>query len=110
MSATTQVKVLSPVIFHVAPGQGFHFLEANIGTRNYGILAIKHNVPNQPNPLSVAVTLNVVDRIPMTSRINHTGVSALPAAYGTAYFMRDIRIGAATGGRMVGNRYRVQLK
>jgi len=36
MSATTQVKVLSPVIFHVAPGRGFHFLEANIGTRNYG--------------------------------------------------------------------------
>ena len=36
MSATTQVKVLSPVIFHVALGQGFHFLEANIGTRATG--------------------------------------------------------------------------
>ena len=36
MSATTQVKVLSPVILHVALGQGFHFLEANIGTRARG--------------------------------------------------------------------------
>ena len=32
LSATTQVKVLSPEIFHVALGQGFHFLEANIRT------------------------------------------------------------------------------
>ena len=31
LSATTQVKVSSPVIFHIALGQGFHFLEANIG-------------------------------------------------------------------------------
>ena len=31
MSATTQVKVLSPEIFLVALGQGFHFLEASIG-------------------------------------------------------------------------------
>ncbi len=31
MSATTQVKVLSPEMFHVAQGQGFHFLEASIG-------------------------------------------------------------------------------
>ena len=30
LSATTQVKVLSPEIFHVALGQGFHCLEANI--------------------------------------------------------------------------------
>ncbi|MCF7929173.1 MAG: hypothetical protein K9L68_10270 [Spirochaetales bacterium] len=30
MSATTQVKVSSPEIFHIALGQGFHFLEANI--------------------------------------------------------------------------------
>ena len=31
LSATTQVKVLSPEIFLVALGQGFHFLEASIG-------------------------------------------------------------------------------
>ena len=31
MSATTQVKVLSPEMFLVALGQGFHFLEASIG-------------------------------------------------------------------------------
>lgn len=31
MSATTQVKVLSPEILHVALGQGFHNLEASIG-------------------------------------------------------------------------------
>ena len=31
MSATTQVKVLSPEIVLVALGQGFHFLEASIG-------------------------------------------------------------------------------
>ena len=32
LSATTQVKVLSPEIILVALGQGFHFLEANIST------------------------------------------------------------------------------
>ena len=31
MSATTQVKVLSPEMFLVALGQGFHLLEASIG-------------------------------------------------------------------------------
>ena len=31
MSATTQVKVLSPEIILVALGQGFHLLEASIG-------------------------------------------------------------------------------
>ena len=31
-SATTQVKVLSPEIILFALGQGFHFLETNIGT------------------------------------------------------------------------------
>ena len=31
MSATTQVKVLSPEIISVALGQGLHFLEASIG-------------------------------------------------------------------------------
>ncbi len=31
MSATTQVKVLSPEIIPIALGQGFHFLEASIG-------------------------------------------------------------------------------
>ncbi len=31
MSATTQVKVSSPEIFHIALGQGFHFLETRIG-------------------------------------------------------------------------------
>ena len=31
MSATTQVKVLSPEIILIALGQGFHFLEASIG-------------------------------------------------------------------------------
>ena len=31
MSATTLVKVLSPEMFLVALGQGFHFLEASIG-------------------------------------------------------------------------------
>ena len=36
MSATTQVKVLSPEIFLVALGQGFHCLEASIGMRANG--------------------------------------------------------------------------
>jgi len=36
LSATTQVKVLSPEIFHIALGQGFHFLEANIKTNVIG--------------------------------------------------------------------------
>ncbi len=30
LSATTQVKVLSPEIVNIARGQGFHFLEASI--------------------------------------------------------------------------------
>jgi len=32
LSAITQVKVSSPEITIVAPGQGFHFLEASIAT------------------------------------------------------------------------------
>ena len=36
MSATTQVKVLSPEIILIALGQGFHVLEANIRTRVIG--------------------------------------------------------------------------
>jgi len=36
MSATTQVKVLSPEINHIAEGQRFHFLEASIGARDNG--------------------------------------------------------------------------
>jgi hypothetical protein len=36
MSATTQVKVLSPEIFLVAMGQGFHVLEASIGASAKG--------------------------------------------------------------------------
>ena len=36
LSATTQVKVLSPEILHVALGQGFHVLEANIRARAMG--------------------------------------------------------------------------
>ncbi len=36
MSATTQVKVLSPEIILVALGQGFHFLEASIGMHANG--------------------------------------------------------------------------
>ena len=36
MSATTQVKVLSPEIILNAMGQGFHFPEANIGARDKG--------------------------------------------------------------------------
>ena len=36
MSATTQVKVLSPEILLVALGQGFHILEASIGMHAIG--------------------------------------------------------------------------
>jgi hypothetical protein len=36
MSATTQVKVLSPEISYVALGQGFHILEASIGMHAKG--------------------------------------------------------------------------
>ena len=36
LSATTQVKVLSPEIILVALGQGFHFLETNIRTHAKG--------------------------------------------------------------------------
>ena len=36
LSATTQVKVLSPEIILVALGQGFHFLETNIRTHVKG--------------------------------------------------------------------------
>jgi hypothetical protein len=36
LSAITQVKVLSPEIFNIAMGQGFHFLEAVSATRVKG--------------------------------------------------------------------------
>ena len=32
LSAITQVKVFSPEMINIAPGQGFHFLEASIAT------------------------------------------------------------------------------
>jgi len=36
LSATTQVKVLSPEISNIAQGQGFHFLEASIAACDKG--------------------------------------------------------------------------
>ncbi len=49
LSATTQVKVLSPEINIVALGQGFHILETNIGTRAKG-----ERVSGMPGSESVA--------------------------------------------------------
>ena len=49
LSATTQVKVLSPEIILVALGQGFHFLETNIRTHAKG-----ESVPDVPGSKSVA--------------------------------------------------------
>lgn len=49
MSATTQVKVLSPEIIHIAMGQGFHVLEASIGTDAEG-----ESVSGVPGSESVA--------------------------------------------------------
>ena len=54
LSATTQVKVLSPEIIHVALGQGFHILEANIRTRIRG-----ECVSDVPGSESVAGTRTV---------------------------------------------------
>ena len=49
LSATTQVKVLSPEITRIALGQGFHFLETNIGTHAKG-----ESVSDVPGSESVA--------------------------------------------------------
>ena len=49
LSATTQVKVLSPEITRIALGQGFHFLETNIRTYATG-----ESVPDVPGSESVA--------------------------------------------------------
>ncbi len=49
MSATTQVKVLSPEIILIALGQGFHFLETNIRTHDKG-----ESVTDVPGSESVA--------------------------------------------------------
>lgn len=49
MSATTQVKVLSPEITRIALGQGFHFLETNIRTHVKG-----ESVSDVPGSESVA--------------------------------------------------------
>ena len=49
LSATTQVKVLSPEINIVALGQGFHTLETNIGTHVKG-----ESVSDVPGSESVA--------------------------------------------------------
>ena len=54
LSATTQVKVLSPEILLFALGQGFHVLEANIGTH-----AIGECVSDVPGSESVAGTRTV---------------------------------------------------
>jgi len=49
LSATTQVKVLSPEIIRIALGQGLHFLETNIRTHAKG-----ECVPDVPGSGSVA--------------------------------------------------------
>lgn len=49
LSATTQVKVLSPEIFLLALGQRFHFLETNIGASAKG-----EDVFDMPGSESVA--------------------------------------------------------
>ena len=49
MSATTQVKVLSPEIILIALGQGFHVLEASIGMH-----AIGECISDVPGSKSVA--------------------------------------------------------
>ena len=49
LSATTQVKVLSPEIILIALGQGFHFLETNIRTHAKG-----ESVSDVPGSESVA--------------------------------------------------------
>ena len=49
MSATTQVKVLSPEIILIALGQGFHILEASIGMH-----AIGERISEVPGSESVA--------------------------------------------------------
>ena len=49
LSATTQVKVLSPEIILIALGQGFHFLETNIRTHVKG-----ERVSDVPGSESVA--------------------------------------------------------
>ena len=54
LSATTQVKVLSPEILLLALGQGFHVLEANIRTRVKG-----ECVSGVPGSESVAVKRTV---------------------------------------------------
>ena len=54
LSATTQVKVLSPEIYHIALGQGFHFLEASIAARVKG-----EYVCDVPGSESVAGKLTV---------------------------------------------------
>ncbi len=54
LSATTQVKVLSPEIYHIALGQGFHFLEASIAACDKG-----EYVCDVPGSESVAGKLTV---------------------------------------------------
>jgi len=53
-TATTHVKVLSPEIFNIAPGQGFHTLETNISARVKG-----ECVSGEPGSKSVAVKRTV---------------------------------------------------
>jgi len=54
LSATTQVKVLSPEIINIAQGQGFHFLEASIAACVKG-----EYVSDVPGSESVAGKLTV---------------------------------------------------
>jgi len=54
LSAITQVKVLSPEIFNIAQGQGFHVLEASIAARVKG-----ECVSDVPGSKSMAGNLTV---------------------------------------------------
>jgi hypothetical protein len=86
---------------------------ANLVAGNYSaVLSIAHNDPMQPSPIQAPVSLYVTGIIPGSgvSRITSIGASTLPAASGTLYKIRDIRIGSSVSGNAKGVRYSVMLR
>jgi Zn-dependent metalloprotease len=82
-----------------------------VGGTYSGILRFAHDDPARTSPIDVPISLLVTQTASgEISWITSIGISTLPAALGTLYQMRDIRIGSPVSGSARGVRYSVMLR
>jgi hypothetical protein len=82
----------------------------DIGTYSAAI-SVGHNDPMHLSPIQIPVTLQVAEDIPgITGNILSIGVSGVPVASGSRFWIVDLRIGSSVVGQAKGNRYGVVLR